>query len=200
MNKKRLHHLLSTSRKIKLSYIILPLVLTVTVSVFALRDNNLTMVRLRQAVYQADKNNQNVEATLNTLRSYVYSHMNTGLSSGDNVYPPIQLKYTYQRLEEAQAATVKSDNANVYTDAENYCQAQIPTGFSGRVRVPCVEQYVTTHTAKMYPIPSAMYKFDFIDPLWSPDLAGFSVLASALLLFVLIIRVGSEYLLRRLAK
>jgi hypothetical protein len=200
MNKKTWHRMLTISRKIKLRYIVIPLVLSTTVSVFALRNNNLTMVRLRDEVYQADKNDQNVNAALNNLRFYVYSHMNTGLSTGDSVYPPIQLKYTYQRLEQAQATQVKAENANVYTDAQIYCQQQIPNGFSGRVRVPCIEQYVTTHTAVATPIPSAMYKFDFVDPLWSPDLAGFSVLVSVVLLLIFIVRLVLVYSLKWLVK
>ena len=30
------------------------------------------------------------------------------------------------------------------------------------------------------PVPDSMYKFDFVSPSWSPDLAGFSLLGAAL--------------------
>src|SRR5690349_383020 len=67
--------------------------------VLALRHNNVRMTQLRDAVYVADKNNGDVNAVLNNLRKYVYAHMNTDLSSGSHgIKPPIQLKYTYQRL------------------------------------------------------------------------------------------------------
>ena len=96
------------------------------ISVFALRHNNQTMVNLRNDVYAADKNNGDVNTALNNLRRYVYGHMNTDLSSGNNnIKPPIQLKYTYQRLYDAETNKVQSANQQLYTDAELYCQSII---------------------------------------------------------------------------
>jgi hypothetical protein len=70
--------------------------------ILALRHNNIQMTRLRDAVYVADKNNGDVNGAIHDLRLYVYSHMNTNLSSSHgNIKPPIQLKYTYQRLYDA---------------------------------------------------------------------------------------------------
>ena len=156
---------------------------SVLVSIIALRHNNQTMVKLRDAVYAADKNNGDVNGTLNSLRAYVYAHMNTDLTSdGNSIYPPIQLKYTYQRLVAAQAASTDATNSKLYTDAEYYCQQQNSTDFSGRNRVPCVTQYVTSHGGQTAStIPTALYEFDFISPSWSPDLAGWSLVASGLL-------------------
>lgn len=148
------------------------------------------MIKLRQAVYQSDKNNQNVEAALDELRAYVYAHMNTDLSSGGNaIKPPIQLKYTYQRLLANEQARVDAVNSRIYTDAENYCQAQIPANlsFSGRARVPCVQDYVASHGVKANPVPAGLYEFDFASPAWSPDLAGWSLIASAVLFVAFLI-------------
>ena len=98
------------------------------ISLSTLRGNNQQMIKLRGAVYAADKDNTDVNAALNNLRAYVYSHMNTSLSSGGNaIKPPIQLKYTYQRLQTAEQARVDTANAQIYTDAQNYCQIQNPT-------------------------------------------------------------------------
>lgn len=150
------------------------------VAIFALRHNNITMIKLRDAVYAADKSGNNVDEALNDLRSYVYAHMNTDLSSGGNtIKPPVQLKYTYERLESAAAQA--ANNSGLYTEAENYCQAKIPAGFSGRGRVPCVEEYILNHGGKApEPIPAALYQFDFVSPSWSPDLAGWSLVATGL--------------------
>lgn len=200
MNKKYLHHQLTHLEAIKVRYLLVPFLIASTVSVVALRANNLHMIQLRNAVYAADKANSNVEGTLQNLRSYVYSHMNTNLDTGDNVYPPIQLKYTYQRLEQAAQAQAQAANVQVYTDAENYCQQQLPTGFSGRTRVPCVESYVTSHTVTAPTIPSAMYKFDFASPTWSPDLAGYSLIISVLLGVMVVLRLVGVRVLRYLTK
>lgn len=163
--------------------------LSASMSVVSLRHNNQQMVSLREAVYAADKNNTNVNATINNLRNYVYGHMNTNLSSGNNsIKPPIQLKYTYERLLAGAQKNADTDNAQVYTDAQNYCQAQNSTAFSGRTRVPCITEYVTTHGGvQAQTIPESLYKFDFISPAWSPDLAGWSLLVSGILLIALII-------------
>src|SRR5476649_2248726 len=117
-----------------------------SLSVVALRHNNQTMAKLRSAVYAADKNNSDVNVALNNLRDYVYTHMNTNLNSGGNtIKPPIQLKYTYQRLVLAQQQQLESTNSQLYTEAENYCQQQDPTDFYGYYRVPCVQNYVSSH-------------------------------------------------------
>lgn len=162
------------------------------VAIFALRANNEQMIKLRGAVYSADKNDGDVNTALNNLRNYVYSHMNTNLSSGGNtIKPPIQLEYTYERLEsKAQAA---ANNSGLYTAAENYCQKQIPTGFSGRYRISCVQSYILNHGGSdSTKIPTALYEFDFVSPSWSPDLAGWSLVASVLLFAGFVVSLSLE--------
>jgi hypothetical protein len=160
------------------------------VSVLALRHNNQTMVKLRDQVYVADKNNGDINGALNNLRRYVYGHMNTDLSSGNNnIKPPIQLKYTYQRLYDAQANQIQESNQQLYTDAELYCQS-INNAYFGTTRVPCVQNYVINHGLKAanITIPAGLYEFDFASPSWSPDLAGWSLVLTGLLLIAFVIR------------
>jgi hypothetical protein len=147
------------------------------VCVLALRHNNTTMIGLRNDVYAADKNNGDVEGALQKLRSYVYGHMNTNLSTGNGIKPPIQLSYTYARLQAAQ-----QQNTDLYVQAKNYCEAKIPAdvSVSGRGRIDCITQYVTDHGAKPTDIPVGLYEFDFLSPRWSPDLAGWSMVVSGL--------------------
>jgi hypothetical protein len=176
-----------TFRAIKPIYILILFLISCGLTVYALRANNLTMVNLRSALYQADKSNTNISQKLDALQAYVTTHMNTNLSTGPNAaYPPIQLKYTYQRLNNAQQQQISAVNAKLYTEAEAYCQQLNPISFSGRTRVPCVEQYVQQNGAKVQPIATALYEFDFVSPTWSPDLAGWSLIAS-IVLFMLFI-------------
>lgn len=135
------------------------------------------MLQLRSAVYAADQAGSDVEGSLQALQAYVTAHMNTNLSAGpDPVYPPIQLKYTYERLVKAQSDQLSAANSRIYNDAQKYCEKQDSIGFSGRNRVPCIEKYVKSHGGKQLPeIPDALYKFDFVSPSWSPDLAGWSL-------------------------
>lgn len=153
------------------------------------------MVALRSEVYAADKNGGDVSKALDNLRLYVYSHMNTDLSSGGNaIKPPIQLKHTYERLVQAEAERVEKANEKVYNDAKNFCEAQHPIGVPLTVRAACVQEYVSQRGVKATPIPAALYQFDFVSPAWSPDLAGWSLVISALL-FLLIV---ANYIVSRL--
>lgn len=186
MNKKALYHVWQTVRKIRPSWFLIAAALSLVVCIYGLRANNLEMIRLKQAVYQADKDNGDVQRALTDLQRYVTSHMNTSLSSGPTgVYPPIQLKYTYQRLQAANQQ--KASNEQIYIDAQAHCERLNPTDFSGRNRVPCVEEYVTARGAKTAAIPDGLYKYDFVSPVWSPDLAGFSALATVLFLILAVV-------------
>lgn len=187
MSKRHLHHVWTQVRRVKPWYFLIVCVLFASLSVYALRQNNLTMVRLRSAVYTTDKNNGDVNGALKALQAYVTANMNTNLSSGPNgAYPPIQLQYTYERLQEAQAQQQLDEsqaNTQLYTEAQTYCQQQDPTDFSGHNRVPCIIQYVQSHGVTNFTvqtIPASQYEFSFISPSWSPDLAGWSLVATVL--------------------
>jgi hypothetical protein len=188
MNKRYLHHLWTRIRPVKVWYLLAATAACAVSCAFALRNNYTTMTQLRAGVYQADKDNGNVEQALYELRSYVGSHMNTSLATNDGVYPPIQLKYTYARLQQAEKDRVDTTNSQVYTDAQHTCEAQYPGSFSGGPRVPCIEQYVKDHGTSARTIPDAMYKFSFASPNWSPDAAGWLLGLSALFLTLAAVR------------
>ncbi len=190
MNKRRLHYLWTKLRFIKPWYFLVAAIAFAIIAIFALRANNQHMLKLRTAVYSADQHDSDVQGALNRLQTYVTSHMNTNLSTGGtSVYPPIQLKYTYDRLVQAQAGQLAQTNTALYTEAQKYCEQQDPVDFSGHNRVPCIEQYVSSRSSdsvQLPAIPDALYKFSFATPQWSPDLAGWSLViaASSVLLFV----------------
>lgn len=163
-------------------YLLVLAIISGVICLQALRSNNLRMNDLRDAVYAADSGNGDVQGALKELQAYVTNHMNTDLSVGKTpIYPPIQLKYTYERLKASQA-TAYAKRTNIYSDAQAYCEAQNSRDFSGRNRVPCIEQYVQSHSTTALPtIPDSLYKFAFNSPRWSPDLAGWSLAATATL-------------------
>lgn len=161
-------------------------ILLSTIAVFALRGNNLKMIELRNAVFAADQSNGDIESALKELRNFVYAHMNTNLSSGSNaIKPPIQLKYTYERLVAAEKERIRNENADVYAEATAVCEAKYGQG-QIQQRAACVSDYVTSKGVKEVEriIPDSLYKFDFISPWWSPDLAGFSLVGSGISLFL----------------
>lgn len=189
MNKKHLHRVWNRIRPIKTWYLLLAFVACLSVAVMALRSNYTTMTELREAVYQADREDADVEAALQNLRRHVNGHMNTSLTTGaESVYPPIQLKETYDRLVQAEQQRVENANSKLYTQAQNHCEAQDPDSFSGGSRVACIQKYVDENGEQPRTIPDALYKFDFASPSWSPDLAGWMLVVSGVVLFAALIR------------
>jgi hypothetical protein len=200
MSKKQLHHLWVNLRRVSYWYFLIACVACALVAVFALRQNNLTAIHLREEVLKVDQQNGDTEAALKKLRQYIYSHMNTDLATKTQVYPPIQLKYRYDRLVAAEKARVNQANSNtVYNDAQKYCEANFPQSFYGAGRLPCIQNYIDTHpvsSIKEQPIPDALYKYNFASPVWSPDLAGWSLVFFGFFLVLFLVRFLLERWLR----
>jgi hypothetical protein len=195
MDKRKLHHLRKQLHAVHYAIIVGILLTSTLTALLALRSNNLHMIDLRAKVTEADKSNGDIEGALRDLREYVYGHMNTNLTSGNNpIKPPIQLSYRYDRLVEAAEAQDEAKSSTIYTDAQTYCEAQFPNGLSGSNRLPCIRDYVTSHgvTFSTPNIPPELYQFDFVSPSWSPDLAGWSLVVAALSLLVLILKAASD--------
>lgn len=163
------------------------------VCALSLRNNNITALKLRDQVIQADKDNGDVEKALRELRAYIYAHMNTNLASGKNaIKPPIQLKYRYERLVKAEQDKLSVENAQIYTAAQAECEKKFPKGLSGSGRIPCITEYVSVQGIKQKPIDSSLYKFDFVSPSWSPDLAGWSLVICTLAFTLFLVRYGLD--------
>lgn len=162
------------------------------IGVYAVRQNNLRSIELRNEVLEADKADGDVEGALQKLREHMYSHMNAGLSTS-TLKQPIQLKYRYERLLEAEHKKTTGDNQSIYDEAQAYCESQFPAGTLRDARVPCVQQYISDHGGQdSSNIPEDLYKFDFVSPRWSPDLAGWSLLFSGVFLALFLIRFLTE--------
>lgn len=197
VNKRHLHYIHRRLEPISPWFFLSLSVVFAVVSVGALRQNNINMLELREAVYAADKEDKDVEAALRDLREYVHSHMNTDLSANSNgIYPPIQLKYRYERLVEAEKTRVSKANEAIYTRAQKYCEVRFPAGMSGSGRIPCIQNYVSERGEKEKTIPDALYKFDFVSPRWSADLAGWSLIAAGFFLVLFVFRLAGELWMR----
>jgi preprotein translocase subunit SecF len=192
MRKHRTYYLWHKLAGVSLWVIVAIFVTSVALSIFALRQNNLTMVGLRNEVYAADKQGGDVEGALRELRVFVYGHMNTNLRAGStSSEAPIQLTYTYNRLVAAEQARVAAlgGNAIVYSAAQKSCVDKTEES----EKLQCIQQYLTDNGGNKFQLalPSKeFYTFDFVSPAWSPDLAGFSLLiafASGLLLILRLI-------------
>lgn len=189
MDKRRLNYEYKRLKKIKPKYLLITAVFFLILGIYGLRQNYSQMVKLRTAVTTADEQNGDVESALRNLREFVYGHMNTNLSSGNvSIKPPIQLKYRYERLTKTEEKRVEKKNQAIKERAEQVCLSQYPGRVFNSNRVNCVARYINANSVKADPVPSDLYKFDFVSPSWSPDLAGISLLLSFIFFVALAIR------------
>lgn len=193
-DKRRLRYDYKRLKRVKPVYLLLLALFFLVLAIYGLRQNYSEMVKLRNAVATADEENGDVEGALRDLRGFVYNHMNTNLSSGNvSIKPPIQLKYRYERLVRQEQTRADAINKSVKQKGEQVCRAQYPAGIFNNLRVSCVAGYIRDHSVKPSPIPEELYKFDFVSPSWSPDLAGISLLLFFLCIAAMIIRIALGY-------
>lgn len=152
----------------------------VTLSIVGLISNSNGAVERYESLKAVDQSGGDVEKALNELRAYIYSHMNTQIGSDTGIKPPIQLRGTYERLV-AQEQEKAVEGNSLYAEAQAHCERTQPSGFSGRNRLDCITAYVDSNGVKIEakPVDEDLYKFDFVPPRWSPDLAGFSILLAS---------------------
>lgn len=198
--KRHVHHMLVRLRHVHYAYLFAAFIASGTCFAFAYRNNNVTALQLRDDLLLVDKSNGDVEAALKKLREFTYSHMNAGLSSENGVYPPIQLVYRYERLQAEAKASAKPAPRN---DQQIAADAAVNCGVAIGVRNACVQAYQEQQVTKQQAtitIPDALYKFDFVAPIWSPDLAGWSFVGAVLLALTIVIRFAAERWLAMLIK
>ncbi|QQS69174.1 hypothetical protein IPP75_04610 [Candidatus Saccharibacteria bacterium] len=180
MDKRKLHHYWRYLRKVHPWYFLVITLIFGYVTVRALQHNNVEMGRLRTAVFEADKNNGDVESALKALREHVHGHMNTSLETGANgAHPPIQLKYTYERLQAERQASLGRNNSALYNQALQSCSVEGQTS-NAQDTINCIESYAEARGVRLGDIPDALYKFDFVSAKWSPDLAGWSLVVTVM--------------------
>lgn len=191
-NKKKLHWL----QRAKTWQLILVFILLCFVSATFLRLNNIGMVQRREAVLAADEQGDSevIRDRLYNLQRYSSSRMNASTGT-------FYLENTYYRdaeriKDQAQRDSGPADNIYAQID-EEICGPQARANNwrwpDPRYTACIVEQLEQHPEAEGFDtevdLPSSdMYRHSFISPLWSPDFAGFSVLATGLLLLLIIAR------------
>lgn len=200
---KRIHHWFTVLRRVKTWQLFILLVAFAGLSAFFLRQNNLQMVELRNAVKKADEDNGDTKKALLDLQRYVSSHMNTDLGEG------VALQHTYERAYTAAVeAAAKSTNPNaaLYAQAEAQCQPV----FQRTRSFPAYTQCAADILGKLAPGQDALsnlktpqpdfYRHNFASPVWSPDLAGFTVVLTLIVAFAIVLRTATYFVLRAILR
>lgn len=197
MAKREIKSLEKRLAKIKTWHLVVLLIMFGFISATFLRLNNVGMRERRDAVISADKAGdvEQIERRLYDLQRYVTSHMNADPGK-------IALEETYKRDNEAHKAQLEKQSdanpqGNVYKKAADVCD---PIGQAGGWRWPdprytdCIDRELEKYPSagelqlSYRPIPTETYYHTFVSPLWSPDFAGLSLLASAIIALAIIIR------------
>ncbi len=199
-NKKRFKRSLGQLQRIKTWQLVIILILAGFVSATFLRLNNIGMVQRREAVYTADKtgDNKTTQNRLYDLQRYVSSHMNTDMGSG------VSLTATYNRDKQALLEKASNgSNGNIYVKAQQVCAPRYSNWSPAYVQ--CTVNELAKYPAgadlnKLVDLPRGPYQYNFASPLWSPDFAGWSVLACVVILIMIIARFTGVIILRILLR
>lgn len=181
-------------KRIKTWQLVVGLVILLSLSAYFLRQNNLQMVRLRNAVVQADEQAGDVAGALKDLNHHVFNHMNT------EIVRPIELVHSYDRAAQAAIeAASKTSAPNIYAEATKRCEQQ---GVMLTSIAQCASEYIMRNKPddldQEIVLPDKhRFTHSFASPLWTPDIAGVALLMALFLALWLVAR-GLEYILVRL--
>lgn len=198
MNKRRLHHYWRYIREIKTWQLALILIMFLTASAWALRQNSLGLEPRLQRVIVADERGEGVDEALRDIGTYITNHMNTHMDK------PIELAETYNRdVERVVEKAQESANGEIYRRAQRVCED--PSVLLS-VRAACIQDYVLENAppgqsgAEVEFPDKALYTYEFASPAWSPDPAGWLVLGSAIISLMLIARALAGYWVEKTLK
>lgn len=173
--------------KLRIKHFLIAFVLSLPLSAYLLRQNNLTMLELRDTVLQVDEETGDIaqiEPHLTELANYVLNHMNT---DAGRIELPGAFNAAVEELR-INAQSSGSADAGIYVQAQEQCEnPNIPL----TARAQCIQDFVVANSAPgsdailelEFPDKS-LFTYSFASPTWSPDLAGFSVLLSCVLAVV----------------
>lgn len=162
------------------------------VGLFALRENNKDMLQLRDAVFEADEAGLGIQESIDALQNHVSSHMNANPPKlGDN--SAIQLKSSYDRARQAETERMSAARTELAQQATSYCEANV-RNVQLSVRAQCVAQYIADRPITEKQIVADLYRYNFISPRWSPDLAGWSLVVACALGAIFVMQLLARFL------
>jgi hypothetical protein len=190
-DKSRVKQSIKNLQRIKTWQLIVLLVICGFVSATFLRLNNIGMVERREGVLSADQQG-NEEVTIKRLydlQRHVSAHMNTDLGRG------VYLDASYSRDLQQWQSTQYGDgnpNGNIYKKAQEVCAPRFRSYSAAYLQ--CTTSELSKYPAAADPATDTSkprqeaYIHAFASPLWTPDFAGWSVLAFITILGLIIIR------------
>ena len=220
MGKGKIKKHLKQIQSLKNWQLFILLLLVIFVDLTALRLNNVGMVRRREAVEAADKAGD-VEAARKAtieLANYVYNHMNSGgIVYSDETHwfkANREVKIVWANIYEsdmrkaeqiAREAESNNPNGNIFKKAEEACRPRFHGGYSLAYQQCILDEqnkYPASNQGQIkaqYPNISE-YTYNFVTPLWSPDLAGWTTLLAFIIIIMIIVKMIITTILKLILK
>lgn len=202
MDRRNVRRSIKQLQVIKTWQLVILLVLMLFISATFLRINNVGMIARRNAVAAADKSGDidQIQQRLYDLQRYSAAHMN---ADSGVLYLQDEYNRDVQRQAEAASTSGSQKALEIRRAAEAVCKPQF-NGWSPAY-VQCYVNELNKHpsdeiSAQLTPPSSALYRYSFISPLWSPDFAGFTLLLSVLIGLAIVLRLLGILVLRLMLK
>lgn len=159
----------------KARYIFIIAIIFALISIVALRFNNKKAAVLAKQVRDKDTLAVDVRNDLTKLQQFVVKHMNSSVK--------VELSSSYERaVSKAKLGNIDV-NGDLYAQAQAACDRQ---GVGSVAQAQCVQEYLN---ARVNPGQSnqpaqlperSSFTYAFAAPNWTPDIAGFSLLAAVI--------------------
>lgn len=199
-DRRTIHKNLKQLQVIKTWQLLVLLLLMLFVSATFLRLNNTGMIQRRNAIESADKagDAQEITSRIYDLQRYSAAHMNadTGI---------FYLQEQYDR--DVKAALAAADGESSTGDnspqarADKICNPNLQIHGYSQAYQDCMLRELSKAGQVVDPssirLPSpALYRYEFLSPLWSVDFAGISVLVTLLIALLIVARLVTLAVLR----
>lgn len=215
INKFEVKKHLKALKQIKTWQLIIILFLLLFISATLLRFDHIKMTDLKAEVVAADESGDKEEITkaLDNLKNFTFTHtvINIIEKNGKQYVTfgtgPVYLEHEYEReataalkAAEEKAATDENPNGNVFAKAMDVCKPQaIANGWAwnsqgyldcmtGEInKYPTTDRIEDTYVASL---PStALFRYDFASPIWTPSLSGFVNILCIILIVVILTKI-----------
>ena len=215
INKFEVKKHLKALKQIKTWQLIIILFLLLFISATLLRFDHIKMTDLKAEVVAADESGDKEEITkaLDDLKNFTFTHtvINIIEKNGKQYVTfgtgPVYLEHEYEReataalkAAEEKAATDENPNGNVFAKAMDVCKPQaIANGWAwnsqgyldcmtGEInKYPTTDRIEDTYVASL---PStALFRYDFASPIWTPSLSGFVNILCIILIVVILTKI-----------
>ncbi len=208
--------IIKTLKSVKAWQLLLVLIPLIFIAATLLRFDDLKMIELRNAVYDADESgsDEDIANALTNLKFFANTHIIINFEEKNGQYHlnfgtgPIWLENQYNRkataaIEEAEKKLAEQSNSNpngnVFSAAMAVCKPQaIKYGWAWNSsnyldcmtseinKYPTSDYLVDSYTAS---VPStALFRYDFASPAWAPTLSGWAILLCLILTIWIIVK------------